>query len=426
VERDVYGLGMVGAGGFGRFCLQAYKGLPSLKLVAVCDTDRVRLENVAGEFGLTAYTSYEQMLADPAVHIVAVNTPPASHAMISIAAMQAGKHVFCEKPLATTLRDAEAVLIAARDAHVALSVDYVMRPNPLYRLLKKLGELQCGSRPIFGSLRRFSLENFAADENLGPDHWFWDERVSGGIFVEHGVHFFDLFGWQLGHLPERVVATETKREGQRTEEPALSLPKGRRTEIGITDTVQATMQYNGGATGSFYHAFTRAKAAEHQGITFGWDWATAQLQGWIALDLDMEALVDDEGLAALGTLLAPSDVLLRVPGEQDRSLPGAKLEWHVTERFPENLTMRGHGEDRRITAGVQLHATLGGQEFKMVVYEQCVRSGMSGLVAAIRQGVPMVVPAADLWASTATAIAAREAAASHQEVAIRSVLHWLR
>jgi predicted dehydrogenase len=387
-------------------------------LVAVCDNNRERLESVAHEFDLTAYIDYEQMLADPAVHIVAVNTPPESHAALSIAAMRAGKHVFCEKPLATTLTDAEAVLLAARDAGVAFSVDYVMRPNPLYKLLKKLGELQvrgeAGGIPVLGSLRRFSLENFASDEALGPGHWFWDERASGGIFVEHGVHFFDLFGWQLGYMPERVVALETKREQGSRRKPGS----------GITDTVQATVQYSGGATGSFYHAFTRAQASEHQGITFGWDWATAELRGWIALDLEMEALVDDDGLEALSTLLSNSDGLLRIPREQP--LPGANMEWQVTERFQGGQVMHGRGEERRITARVHVRATLGGQEAKMVVYEQCVRAGIAGLLVAIGHGGLAMVPATDLWASTATAIAAREAAASHKELAIRTLPDRLR
>jgi hypothetical protein len=269
-----------------------------------------------------------------------------------------------------------------------------------------------GSKSVLGGLRRYSLENFAADEELGPDHWFWNERASGGIFVEHGVHFFDLFGWQLGQMPERVVALETMRES------------------GIADTVQATVQYSGGATGSFYHAFTRAKAAEHQGITFGWDWATAELRGWIALDLEMAALLDDEGLEALSTLLSNADGLLKIPGEQP--LPGAKIEWQVKERFQGGQVMRGRGEERRITARVHLRATLGGQEAKMVVYEQCVRAGMSGLLAAMsyheakRRHGSGVVSAIDLWASTAAAVAAREAAASHREIAIEAVPDWLR
>jgi predicted dehydrogenase len=393
-----YGLGLVGTGGFGRFCLEAYKALPGLRLVAVCDSNGERVTSVAEEFGLTAYTDYDAMLADPGIDIVAVNTPPESHAALSIAAIRKAKHVFCEKPLATTLEDAEAVLRAAGEARVVLSVDYVMRPNPLYRLLRGLGELKAGSTPIFGKLRRFALENFAADEDLLPDHWFWDKRASGGIFVEHGVHFFDLFGWQLGRAPERVVGMETEREA------------------GLADTVQATVQYEGGATGSFYHTFTRAKAAEHQGITFGWDWATAELHGWIALEMTVDALVDDEGLAALSELLAHSEELLRIPGAEP--LPEAKLEWHLAERFQEGRFMRGRGEERRMTGRVRVHATLGGQQAKMVVYEQSVRAGMSDLVAAIRQGRPWVIPATDLWAGTATAVAAREAAASRRELVI--------
>jgi predicted dehydrogenase len=109
--------------------------------------------------------------------------------------LNAGKHVFCEKPLATTLADAEAVLQRAGELRGVLSVDYIMRTNPLYRLIKQLSGLHTGEQPVLGDLRRCSLENYAADENLGGDHWFWDQNVSGGIFIEHGVHFFDLFGW---------------------------------------------------------------------------------------------------------------------------------------------------------------------------------------------------------------------------------------
>jgi predicted dehydrogenase len=405
VGERTLGLGLVGAGQFGRFCLYAYRALPGLRLVALCDSDQQRLVSVADEFGLAAYDDYAAMLANPQVDIVAVNTPPASHAALSIAAAQAGKHVFCEKPLATTIADAEAVLRAAQKAGVVLSVDYVMRPNPLYQLLKNLSSLQCSAGPVFGQLRRFALENFAADENLGPDHWFWDETVSGGIFVEHGVHFFDLFGWQLGALPQRVVALASRRNGD------------------VTDIVQAVVEYEGAATGSFYHAFARAGAAEHQGITFGWDWATAELHGWIALDLTLHALVDAEGLAAVTTFLKDSSALLSVGNEPP--LPGASLEWGVIQRFEGGRVMRGRGTQRRILAQIRLRATLGGQDAKMIVYEQCVRAGMARLVAAIREGRPAGVSASDLWTSTAVAVVAREVAISRCEVALPPMPFWL-
>ncbi len=415
------GVGMVGAGGFGRFCLRAYSGLRGVRLVAVCDNDAHRLQAAAQEFGLRAYESYEQMLADPDVHIVAVNTPPALHADQAVAAISAGKHVFCEKPLATGMEDAERVLRAARSAGVALGINYVMRRNPLYRLLSRLSSLQVeqghgyghgqgkGLEPVLGELRRFSVENFAADEHLGPDHWFWDEQVSGGIFVEHGVHFFDLCGWLMGRRPVRAVALAAD---------------GGRPDLyrGVTDTVQGVVEYEGGATGSFYHSFARAVAAEHQTITLGWDWATAVLHGWIALDLKLEALVDDAGLEALAGLLAEGEGMLCVPGEP--ALPGARLGWRVVERFPGGHTMRGRGQERLVTAHVQIEAGLGGPQAKHAVYEQSARAGMADLLAAI-SGSPPGVPLADMWSSTAVAVACRQAALFGCAVSIPTLPEWL-
>ncbi len=289
-----------------------------------------------------------------------------------MAALRAGKHVFCEKPLATSLADAKAILRLAGETGVILSVDYIMRANPLYRLVKQLSELQVGDKPAFGNLRRCSLENFAADENLGPDHWFWDQSISGGIFVEHGVHFFDLFGWQLGRLPIKVVALAEARED------------------GLVDTVQAIVSYEGGATSSSFHSFTHANAGELQSIVFGWDWAMAELHGWIALDLRLEALLDMEGVELLEEMLAPGKKLLEITGEP--LLQEASLSWQIVERFPRSRVMKGHGEERRIDGRVILEASLGGPEVKLEVYEQSVRAGLAALMAAIENGRSWVIP----------------------------------
>ncbi|MEP6774132.1 MAG: Gfo/Idh/MocA family oxidoreductase [Chloroflexota bacterium] len=427
-EQGEIGLGLVGVGGFGRFCLQAYSKLPGLRLVAVCDSNQERLKSVAEEFGMKPYTDYEAMLADPDVGIVAVNTPPSSHGPMVIAAAQAGKHIFCEKPLATDLAAAEAALLAAHKAGVTLSIDYVMRHNPLYRLLERLTALEGNSGAVLGALRRFAIENFAADENLNADHWFWDESLSGGIFVEHGVHFFDLAGWHLGRAPKRVVALATGREGldpslgsrttlpgKEVGRPLASTGSGREE---IVDTVQAVVEYDGGATGSFYHSFTRANAAEHQSITYGWDWATATLRGWIALNLVLDAWIDDEGLAALREI-AENKEGLRIANEAP--LPGAFMKLQVVESFPNGCIMRGRAEDRRVTTRVRLIADLGREDAKPLVYEQSVRAGMSDLLDSIRVGRVPCVSGVDAWSSTATAVAARQAAATRREVLLSTM-----
>lgn len=394
----VYGLGMVGAGSFGKFCLDAYQKMPNINLVAVCDTDADRLHSIAGKYGMIPYIHFNELLANKAVEVVAINTPPSSHAELAIAAMRAGKHVFCEKPLATSLSDAEAMLRLAKDTGVMLTVNYVMRANPLYRLLKQLGELQVDGAPVFGSLRRCSLENIASDENLDRDHWFWNETLSGGIFVEHGVHFFDLFGWQLGSIPRKVVAMTEARDG------------------GMIDTVQAIVSYEGGATSSSFHSFTHANAGEYQAIIFSWDWADAELHGWIALDLHLEALLDDESLELLADKLAQGEKLLAIPGEN--LLPDARIRWSITDRFPKHQIMKGHGEERPITGRVVVEASLGGPAAKLLVYEQCVRAGLAALLSSIEIRQPWVIPPANLWSSTSVAIAANEAAATGQVATI--------
>ncbi len=398
MAKHQHGLGLVGAGNFGRFCLNAFRKLPDLNLVAVCDQDAARVQLIAAEFPMLPYTDFDEMLSNPDIDLIAINTPPSSHASLTMAAVRAGKHVFCEKPLATSLFDAEAMLRLAKDAGVVLTVDYVMRANPLYRLVKQLGELQMDGVPVLGRLRRCSLENIASDENLGNDHWFWNDSISGGIFIEHGVHFFDLFGWQLGAKPSKVVAMAEARDG------------------GHIDTVQAIVSYEGGATSSSFHSFAHANAGEFQAIIFSWDWANAELHGWIALDLHLEALLDEKGIEFLADALSPGEKLLAIPGEEP--LPDARISWSITDRFRNSKIMKGNGEERPIAGRVVVEASLGEQSVKSLLYEQTVRSGFAAFLTSIENGQPWVISPSELWSSTSIAVAARDAVVAGKSVRI--------
>jgi predicted dehydrogenase len=183
------GVALAGCGRFGDFCLSVLEELPQLLLAGVTDRDRARALAAAGQRGIMAYPHYGALLADDRVDIVFVATPPADHAPMTLAAIGAGKHVFCEKPLATSLAEATAVVQAASARGVRLSVDYVLRWNPLYRLLRHLQTLSTPTgAAVLGRPRHFAFQNLARDDHLPPDHWFWDSRTSGGIFVEHGRH----------------------------------------------------------------------------------------------------------------------------------------------------------------------------------------------------------------------------------------------
>ncbi len=390
----VLGLGLVGCGGFGRFCLEAYRNVPGLRLVAASDNDPTRLAATADDFGLTAYSDYAAMLRDPQVQIVAVNTPPALHAAQAIAAAQAGKHIFCEKPLATSVADATAVLRAVRDAGVQISVDYVMRWNPLYWLLHRLQLQATAGGPLLGRLQRYALENLAGDEALGPDHWFWDAAISGGIFVEHGVHFFDACAWLMGSAPTVVQGLAVARPG--TAAPAL------------VDTVLANTVHGQGATASYYHAFSHANRAEFQGITLDWGFAHGVLTGWIPVELTLEVWTDAAGAGLLQTLPGTAAEWLAVPGV----VPSGQehIAAVVVEEYSDAAPWHGRGVARPVSHRVWLQASLGGESAKSAVYTAGVQAGMADLVAAVAGGRSPRVSGLDAWRSVATAVAAQIAA----------------
>ena len=134
---EALGLGLVGAGNFGAFCLRAYNEMPEGTVVAAADVDLERARRVATHC-VRVYSDYQALLADPVVQIVAINTLPFLHGIIAHQAAEAGKHVFVEKPLATSLDEGIAAIRAARSAGVRLGIGYVLRHHPLHRLAAKV------------------------------------------------------------------------------------------------------------------------------------------------------------------------------------------------------------------------------------------------------------------------------------------------
>ena len=341
--------------------------------MAVADRDRDRAGALAAVHRVEPCEP-ERLLADQRVSVVAIATPPAGHARLALAALRSGRHVFCEKPLATRLEDATEVLAEARATGAPrLTVDYPLRRNPLYALV---GRLQ---QAVLGPPRQFALENLASDERLDAGHWFWDREVSGGIAVEHGVHFFDVAAWLLGSQPERVQALEAAR------------PDGR------VDTLLASAGHPGGATASYVHSFARPDRAESQWTTLDWgELASGRLYGWIPVELELDIRTDGAGLAAVQALTTDQRAALAVPGYRSSG----------AERITLELASRGQPG----RWDLRLRATLGGQVAKPRVYRESVRAGLADLLTAITTGGHPAVTPADAWTSLATALATQESA----------------
>jgi predicted dehydrogenase len=399
LPKERLGVALAGCGRFGDFCLSAVADLPQLLPVGVSDTDRARALATAGRHGIAAHSDYAALLGDDRVDVVIIATPPADHAPMALAAIAAGKHVFCEKPLATSLPEATAVVQAARAHRVRLSVDYVLRWNPLYRLLRRLPTLSTpGGAPMLGRLRHFAFHNLARDDHLPPDHWFWDPEASGGIFVEHGVHFFDAAAWLLGSHPLEVQALEVPR-----------------AEDGPVDTAIAVARHPGGATATYTHIFAHPERAERQLTTLDWGFAHAVVSGWIPVELELQAWADPDGAALLLDLHDRADELLEVPGFRGSGHEQIAIE--VVQVYGEPQPWRGGGERRPVSHRLRLWATLGAEAAKEHVYRESVRAGLADLVDAVRTDREPLVAARDAWESLAIAIAARQAAESGRRVA---------
>jgi len=148
----------------------------------------------AAEHGIErACESYEAMLALRDLDVIVIASPPADHAPKALEAIDAGKHVFVEKPLATDVGAARRVLDAADRAGKIVGVDFPMPYTPIVRAIGAIAAAGAA-----GEIQSLALENIASCDGLSDDHWFWDPAVSGGILVEHGVHFFDWCGALLG------------------------------------------------------------------------------------------------------------------------------------------------------------------------------------------------------------------------------------
>ena len=251
------GLGIVGAGGFATFLVGATSSLPGVTVRSVADVRPEAARRLADAHGGRVAESWADLLTDAAVDVVVVATTPDSHASIARAALEAGKHVFVEKPLALDDVDARELVATVERTGKVLVVDHVLRYNPLLRALTRL------RGTLLGPVQRFCFENDASDQDLDPDHWFWDETRSGGIFVEHGVHFFDAASMLIDGPATSVQAVAARRAD------------------GPVDLVSATVTHGVDTLATHTHSFTHAHRCERQLMRLDCGAAEVRVEGWI-------------------------------------------------------------------------------------------------------------------------------------------------
>ncbi len=201
-------IGLIGLGVVAGCQLEALRLLENVEIVSVCDARTAVAEAWAQSCNARAYSNYADLLHDGGIDLVMVMTPASTHRQIVEAAAHAGVHVFCEKPLAVTLADGEAMIAACRQARVKLFYGSCYRYLPAigkaFELIRQgaIGRVQLMSEQLIGG------QGLAGYSQLGPIHYPHGGPGGAGMgLVDHGIHLIDIFSWFAGGAPERVLGT---------------------------------------------------------------------------------------------------------------------------------------------------------------------------------------------------------------------------
>lgn len=320
VEREI-GLGVIGMGGFGLFAVQQFLQTPHTKLVAIAGSKREEAIVTAKRFGAEQLGSLEELVQHPDVDVVYIATPPFLHYEQAMLALNAGKHVICEKPLAMNPEQGKEMVETARAKGLLMVTNLMQRYNPMFARVKHLID-----KKLLGEFLHGYFENYAGDEGLSPEHWFWDRSKSGGIFIEHGVHFFDMFSGWLG---DGVV-----KSAQVVKRPLSNA----RTSDCIEDQVQAVVEYGDETSGkklvNFYHGFTQTGRMDRQEMRLLFERGDITLFEWVPTRMVMRCVVDEETTRALLDLFpgAQLNVTANVSGK-DRPLRGRHKEFDAYQQI---------------------------------------------------------------------------------------------
>jgi len=275
--------------------LNLLKSHPGAVTAAICGRNRVRAEEMALKYAIpTVYTDYRDMIQHGHLDAVVIATPDDMHYPMVMAALDAGLHVLCEKPLAFNLAQAREMLAKAESAGVKHMVCFTNRWMPQYCYLQRLvAENHIGK--VYNASFNFTA-NYARHAGY---HWKWDCQHGLGALGDLGSHMIDMAIWMVGDIA-RVQASLMVRENK-------AHPEGKPFKLS-NDVVNLTLQFTGGAVGAIYatevaHLGDRGRV--HQLVLHG-EKGTLELESdWTRYTL--RGIRDDE--KAMQPLAIPENIM---------------------------------------------------------------------------------------------------------------------
>ena len=191
---------LLGCGTMGRTHAHAYASLIDVKVVAVCDIRKDKADTLSSFLGCPSYTSFEAMSEELSYDVLDICLPTYLHPRYAIMAMQSGKHVFCEKPIALNIEDAALMIAKAKEYQVKFSVGHVLRFFPQYAMaVQQIKAGKIGRPCLLRTTRNQAFPGWSWE------NWYQDVKKSGGPEVDLAIHDYDWLLRNFGPV-ERVYA----------------------------------------------------------------------------------------------------------------------------------------------------------------------------------------------------------------------------
>ncbi|MBX8607439.1 Gfo/Idh/MocA family oxidoreductase [Pseudomonas cichorii] len=257
------GIGLIGTGFMGRAHALAFRNVSAafelpvpVHLAALADADSARAEQCAQAWGFErSHSDWQQLIDDPQVQVVAITTPNHLHFSMAMAAIAAGKAVYCEKPLAVSLAQADEMRRSAEAAGVVTQVGYNYQHNPIIDLAKEM--IEAGELGEIISFQGEFSEDFMGDP-ASPWSWRCEAAHAGGALADLGSHLLAMARYLLGDI-EAVCADSSTVHRQR---PATHGSNELRP-IAVDDQTHALLRFASGARGTFSSSWLKHGYKNH-------------------------------------------------------------------------------------------------------------------------------------------------------------------
>ena len=257
----MFGIGIIGCGKIAQVRhIPEYAENKDAKLLGFYDINKERAAALAQQYGGTAYETVEELLANPDIAAVSVCAANFAHAELTIAALNAGKHVLCEKPMAITLAECEAMVEAAKKNGKFLMIGHNQRLAKAHAVARKLivdgliGDIVT-FRTTFG---HGGPETWSVDPGLNT--WFFDKtRAAMGAMADLGIHKTDLIQFLTGQQVIRTTARVT----------TLDKKDANGNLISVDDNAICIYEMSGGAFGTMTASWTYYGAEDNSTVLYG-------------------------------------------------------------------------------------------------------------------------------------------------------------